>query len=117
MSELNHLNFLFQGLISDFGGSEYIIVDRGTFEAQSAGSSSWWWVILPLLVICSLSGTVVYLWQRHRRLQSSFSRFVNTHYDTKTGATRLGGGLDDDDHDHHNDAVRSFADDEPLVVT
>lgn len=55
--------------------------------------------------------------RRHRRLQSSFSRFVNSHYDTRTGATRLGGNTFEDDHDHHNDTSRSFADDEPLVVT
>lgn len=92
-------------------------MDAEIFAAHTDSSSSWLWIILPLFIISGLCGTVVYMWQRHRRLQSSFSRFVNTHYDTKTGATRLGGGLDDDDHDHHMDAARSFADDEPLVVT
>ena len=75
-------------------------------------STSVWLVIIPILLVLTLVAVVFYLIQRHRRLQSSFSRFANSHYDTKTGATRIGDVLDDDEH---QDAPR-FADDEPLVI-
>lgn len=75
-------------------------------------TTSVWMVFVPLVLVMTLIGVVVYLVQRHRRLANSFSRFANSHYDPKTGATRIGDALDDDDH---NDTVR-FDDDEPLVI-
>lgn len=63
-----------------------------------------------------MGGAIMFLMQRHRRLQNSFSRFANSHYDTKTGATRIGDALDDDEHQEVPSAF-SHADDEPLVIT
>lgn len=63
-----------------------------------------------------MSGMIMFLIQRHRRLQNSFSRFANSHYDTKTGATRIGDVLEDDDLHQEVPSAFSHTDDEPLVT-
>lgn len=50
---------------------------------------------------------------KHRRLQSSFTRFANSHYDTRSDAATF------DDHsleEDENPQIVGFSDDEPLVI-
>lgn len=83
--------------------------------------SSAWMITIPLLLVCVMAGVIFFLVKRQRRLSNSFSRFANSHYDTKTGATRIGDAIDDQDehhrdiHDHHD--VPRFDDDERLIIT
>lgn len=81
--------------------------------------TSMWLVIIPIMLVIGLAGVVLYMVQRHRRLENSFSRFANSHYDTKTGATRIGDAIDDDDHHGSRENIHDlprFEDDEPLVI-
>lgn len=65
--------------------------------------------------MCILGGVIVYLVHRQRRMQQPYNHFPNPHYDSKTGATRIGGRLEDDDHEHQ-EVPTNNADDEPLVT-
>ncbi|KAF5282013.1 hypothetical protein FQA39_LY00537 [Lamprigera yunnana] len=64
-----------------------------------------------LLVI--LSGSLSFLVIRHRRLQNSFTRFTNSHYDTRSGAATFD---DNDLEEDESPQIRGFSDDEPLVI-
>lgn len=74
-----------------------------------------WLIIVPILFVIVLASVALICVQRHRRLHTSFSRFANSHYDTKTGATRIGSDALEEVDDHHEVTPR-FTDDEPLVV-
>lgn len=71
-------------------------------------------ILVPtFLLIVLLSVILVVLVVRHQRLQNSFTRFANSHYDTRSGAATF------DDHSLEEDEtpqIRGFSDDEPLVI-
>lgn len=83
---------------------------------KQSTKTSFWVILIPIVLIAGMGGVIFYMMQRHRRLSNSFSRFANSHYDTKTGATRIGTDVIDD-HDHNMHDVPRFDDDEPLVLT
>ncbi|XP_050504150.1 sortilin-related receptor-like isoform X5 [Diabrotica virgifera virgifera] len=71
-------------------------------------------VIVPsVLVIIALLAVVAFLVVRNKKIQNSFTRFTNSHYDTRSeAATFDDNNLEEDDSPH----IRGFADDEPLVL-
>ncbi|XP_026477590.1 sortilin-related receptor-like [Ctenocephalides felis] len=86
-----------------------------SYDESNGNGGSTWRVAAPVLILVTLAvctAAAVLVW-RHRRAQNSFTRFANSHYDTRTGATTIGAGgvLDDDVPD-----IRPFSDDEPLVL-
>lgn len=71
-------------------------------------------ILVPtLLLIVVLSVILVVFVIRHQRLQNSFTRFANSHYDTRSGAATF-----DDNSLEEEEApqIRGFSDDEPLVI-
>lgn len=96
---------------------EYIEVQPDQWQViQQKGST--WLLILTLVFVASLVGALGYVVRRQRRISNSFSRFTNSHYDTKNGV-RIGGAMEEDDQHHNVDMnldVPRFDDDEPLVL-
>ncbi|XP_052861860.1 sortilin-related receptor-like [Anopheles cruzii] len=106
-----------QGLFSDIAEAESFARHsvQGLLQSSTSSNAIYWMWLVPVLVIGIAMAALVFTLQRHQRLQNSFSRFANSHYDTRTGATRIGCTLDDDEHEHQ-EVPRSFSDDEPLVI-
>lgn len=80
--------------------------------------NSFWMYFVPLVLVATMAGALFYIIRRHRRISNSFSRFTNSHYDTKNGV-RIGDAIEEDDHHHNvemNIDVPRFDDDEPLVL-
>lgn len=95
---------------------EQIKVQADGWLSEENVKSSAWMVLIPLMLIGIVGGVAFYFVQRHRRTSNSFSRFANSHYNTQTGATRIGDAIEEDDH-HRDQDVPRFDDDEPLVLT
>lgn len=80
----------------------------------SVSSTNMTAVLVPsLLIILVLILIAAFLVVRNRRLQSSFTRFTNSHYDTRSDAATFdNNGLDEEE----SPQIRGFSDDEPLVI-
>lgn len=82
-------------------------------EIQQASTNLPAIIVPSLLVLVVLLAVIVFLVVRHRRLQSSFTRFANSHYDTRSeAATFDDSSLEEDE----SPQIRGFSDDEPLVI-
>lgn len=82
-------------------------------EVQEASTNLPAIIIPSLLVLIALLTIIVFLVVRHRRLHSNFTRFANSHYDTRSeAATFDDSSLEEDE----SPQIRGFSDDEPLVI-
>ncbi|CAG9822420.1 unnamed protein product [Phaedon cochleariae] len=94
--------------------SEAVSKEISLAEASSSSSMSVSSVVACSVIIVSLLLTViVVLMIRFRRLQGSFTRFTNTHYDTRSQAATFDERTLEEDECPQ---IRGFSDDEPLVI-
>ncbi|XP_025834721.1 sortilin-related receptor-like isoform X2 [Agrilus planipennis] len=71
-------------------------------------------VVPSCLLLIVLAAALGFLFVRHRKLQNSFTRFANSHYDSRSGAATFDDhGLDEEEE---SPQIRGFSDDEPLVI-
>ncbi|CAH0560374.1 unnamed protein product [Brassicogethes aeneus] len=86
---------------------------RSEYAAAPVASNSTT-VVVSVSVCLILVAVIGYLVARNRKLHSSFTRFANSHYDTRSqAATFDDNGLEDEDCPQIRDR---FSDDEPLVI-
>lgn len=70
-------------------------------------------IVIPCMLMLALVGVIAFLVIRNRKLHSSFTRFTNSHYDTRSeAATFDDNSLEEDE----TPQIRGFSDDEPLVI-
>ena len=102
-----------EGLYSKIDEFESFEVNDSLLSTVEKSSQSWSLLfILPMIATIVLSLAVIYLYQRHQRTQTSFSRFVNSHYDARNGV-RIGSNHEEEDH---QEVPPSFSDNSPLVI-
>lgn len=83
-------------------------------QNSSLSSTNLTAILVPtFLLIIVLSVILVVVIIRHQRLQNNFTRFANSHYDSRSGAATF------DDHSLEEEEaprITGFSDDEPLVI-
>lgn len=88
---------------------------RATDDSSSSSTSTVLAVILVCIVVVALAGGLVVYIVKYRRIQSSFVRFTNSHYDPRSQAATFD-CPDDIMEDADAPQIRGFSDDEPLVI-
>ncbi|KAB0402522.1 hypothetical protein E2I00_016487, partial [Balaenoptera physalus] len=75
-------------------------------------------VVVPILflILLSLGVGFAVLYTKHRRLQSSFTAFANSHYSSRLGSAVFSSGDDLGDDDEDAPMITGFSDDVPMVI-
>ncbi|KAM5310926.1 sortilin-related receptor isoform 1-T6 [Glossophaga mutica] len=75
-------------------------------------------VVVPILFLILLSLGVGFgiLYTKHRRLQSSFTAFANSHYSSRLGSAIFSSGDDLGEDDEDAPMITGFSDDVPMVI-
>lgn len=108
-----------EGYTSEIFETEHVEFMTNAKWYKEVSTSSFYWLLPVCLIIATIFFVFgFYLTKRNKRVRTSFTRFANSHYDPKTGATRIddGGGMHDVNTSNNYDQNR-FSDDDPLVQT
>lgn len=68
------------------------------------------------LILLSLGAGFAILYTKHRRLQSSFTAFANSHYSSRLGSAIFSSGDDLGEDDEDAPMITGFSDDVPMVI-
>eukprot|EP00069_Balaena_mysticetus_P011024 bmy_07005T0 len=85
---------------------------------QAARSTDVAAVVVPILflILLSLGVGFAILYTKHRRLQSSFTAFANSHYSSRLGSAVFSSGDDLGEDDEDAPMITGFSDDVPMVI-
>lgn len=85
---------------------------------QTARSTDVAAVVVPILflILLSLGVGFAVLYTKHRRLQSSFTAFANSHYSSRLGSAIFSSGDDLGEDDEDAPMITGFSDDVPMVI-
>ncbi|XP_004389058.1 sortilin-related receptor isoform X1 [Trichechus manatus latirostris] len=85
---------------------------------QAARSTDVAAVVVPILflILLSLGVGFAILYAKHRRLQSSFTAFANSHYSSRLGSAIFSSGDDLGEDDEDAPMITGFSDDVPMVI-
>ncbi|XP_055841442.1 sortilin-related receptor-like [Episyrphus balteatus] len=105
-----------EGYSSEIFETEHVEFMPSAKWYKEVSTSSYFWLLPVCLIIATIFFVVgFYFTRRNKRVRTSFTRFANSHYDPKTGATRIDdGGINDVNTSNNYDHNR-FSDDDPLV--
>ncbi|ERE76788.1 sortilin-related receptor [Cricetulus griseus] len=89
-----------------------------TAAIQAARSTDVAAVVVPILflILLSLGVGFAILYTKHRRLQSSFTAFANSHYSSRLGSAIFSSGDDLGEDDEDAPMITGFSDDVPMVI-
>lgn len=102
-----------RGLKSGASEQLSLIFSNGDDSTESDSSVNSLAIFGGSVLILIMAGVIIALVIRNRRLHNNFTRFTNSHYNTRSEAATIDdNGLEEDD----SPQIRGFSDDEPLVI-